>query len=206
MNDGLEVFKEQVRLEHEERRDRQRREVEEHIADVIAARRRETEREAAIWRSRCAEDRERKRQALGHGALAEYRQRILTTVGILLTKVEMHLDTRFRALSDEERCQLAKALARESIESLEGPVIATVPAGCEGVVEDLPGVVRSEGLLEDPWGGCVIRDAETGRHVVDNTFRTRWHRSRGVLSLHLGVALASREEDVERFSRELRLS
>ena len=80
-----------------------------------------------------------------------------------------------------------------------------VRPGDEDAVRELPGVEQVEGIVKDSWGGCVSRDAADGRHMVDNTFRTRWSRSEAFFAAQLGMALGGQEDDVERFARELRL-
>ncbi len=205
MRDSLLAFKEQLRQEHEGRMASLRREVEEKIADLIAERRTQTEREVTRWRRKCQAERDQHEQVLRHRALGHYRRCGLEVVRNLVASVEEHVDRRFRSLDAEERRRLLTLLAQEALSRMEGAAVLAVSPGDENVVEGLPGVVRVEGVLEDPWGGCVSRDAANGRHVVDNTFRTRWSRSEGFLAAQLGVALGGQEDDIERFARELRI-
>ncbi len=182
-----------------------RRESEERISDLIAERRMQTEREITRWRQKCQGEREQREQILRHRALGTYRQRRLDVVRALVARVVENIDGRFQHLADDERRRILALLAREALGCMEGETILEVAPGDESTVADLPGVVRVEGVLKDPWGGCVSRDAANGRHMVDNTFRTRWSRSSGFLAAQLGMALGSQEEDIERFARELRV-
>jgi len=205
LKDSLVAFKEQMRREHEERKAAFRREAEERISDMIASRRSQAEKDITRWRQDRREVHERQEQILRQRALGRYRHLRMEVVRELVARVMAQVESRFQNADAEERRRWLILLAQEALGCMRGKAVLAVPPGDEDAVRELPGVERVEGIVKDPWGGCVSRDAADGRHMVDNTFRTRWSRSEAFFAAQLGMALGGQEDDVERFARELRL-
>ena len=205
MKDSLVAFKEQMRREHEERKAAFRREAEERISDMIASRRSQAEKDITRWRQDRREVHERQEQILRQRALGRYRHLRMEVVRELVARVMAQVEFRFQNADAEERRRWLILLAQEALGCMRGKAVLAVPPGDEDAVRELPGVEQVEGIVKDSWGGCVSRDAADGRHMVDNTFRTRWSRSEAFFAAQLGMALGGQEDDVERFARELRL-
>ena len=205
MKDSLVAFKEQMRREHEERKAAFRREAEERISDMIASRRSQAEKDITRWRQDRREVHERQEQILRQRALGRYRHLRMEVVRELVARVMAQVEFRFQNADAEERRRWLVLLAKEALGCMRGKAVLMVRPGDEDAVRELPGVEQVEGIVKDSWGGCVSRDAADGRHMVDNTFRTRWSRSEAFFAAQLGMALGGQEDDVERFARELRL-
>jgi len=194
-----------MRREHEERKAAFRREAEERISDMIASRRSQAEKDITRWRQDRREVHERQEQILRQRALGRYRHLRMEVVRELVARVMAQVESRFQNADAEEMRRWLVLLAKEALGCMRGKAVLAVPPGDEDAVRELPGVERVEGIVKDSWGGCVSRDAADGRHMVDNTFRTRWSRSEAFFAAQLGMALGGQEDDVERFARELRL-
>lgn len=205
MKDSLVAFKEQMRREHEERKAAFRREAEERISDMIASRRSQAEKDITRWRQDRREVHERQEQILRQRALGRYRHLRMEVVRELVARVMAQVESRFQNADAEEMRRWLVLLAKEALGCMRGKAVLMVRPGDEDAVRELPGVEQVEGIVKDSWGGCVSRDAADGRHMVDNTFRTRWSRSEAFFAAQLGMALGGQEDDVERFARELRL-
>ncbi len=194
-----------MRREHEERKAAFRREAEERISDMIASRRSQAEKDITRWRQDRREVHERQEQILRQRALGRYRHLRMEVVRELVARVMAQVESRFQNADAEEMRRWLVLLAKEALGCMRGKAVLMVRPGDEDAVRELPGVEQVEGIVKDSWGGCVSRDAADGRHMVDNTFRTRWSRSEAFFAAQLGMALGGQEDDVERFARELRL-
>jgi vacuolar-type H+-ATPase subunit E/Vma4 len=175
--DDLAGFKEALLEQHKERCLVLKRSVDEDLADMITARRLQVERIVHnLGRSR--------EKRLNEGLKANRRrielQKKAYTIELQDSLIEF-LEEKVRARLEAFRCSprygdAMKALLAQA-RGLMPLSIVWVEKGDSVFLKPDGSVLEVREGLKDVWGGLLIEEKESGR-LVDNTFRTRWHRLR----------------------------
>ena len=176
--DDLAGFKEALLEQHKERCLVLKRSVDEDLADMITARRLQVERIVHnLGRSR--------EKRLNEGLKANRRRVELQKKSY---KIELQ-DSLIEFLEEKVRARLEafrrsprygdamKALLAEARGPMSLPSIVWVENGDSAFLNPDGSVLEVREGLKDVCGGLLIEGKESGR-LVDNTFRTRWHRLR----------------------------
>jgi vacuolar-type H+-ATPase subunit E/Vma4 len=188
--DDLASFKEALVEQHKERCLVLKRSVDEDLADMITARRLEVERIVHnLGRSR--------EKRLAEGLKANRRrvelQKKTFTIELqdtLLGRLEEKVHARLEAFRRSPQYgDTMKALAAEAREALPSPSILWVEKGDSVFLNPEGNVLEVREELKDMWGGLVLTEKEGKGKVVDNTFRTRWHRLRPFFIVERGEVL-----------------
>ena len=174
-------FKEAIIEQYKTRYLALKRQADEEIADMIAARRIEVEKTVHELLVSC----ERK---LAEGLRANRRHAELRVaafqseiLGVLLSELEERAKARIGDLRCSQRYGLVmRSLAEEADRVIQAPVAALVEKGdavhlksCKNIRE-----VREE--LDGAWGGLMVVEL-AGARLIDNTLRARWKRLSPVL-------------------------
>ena len=174
-------FKEAILEQYKARYVALKREADEEIADMIAARRIEVEKTVHELLVSCEKKlaeglRANRRHA--EFRVAAFHSEILT---LLLSELEERAKARIGDLRGSERYGLVmRCLAEEADRVIQAPVVALVEKGdavhlksCKNIRE-----VREE--LDGTWGGLMVVEL-AGARLIDNTLRARWKRLSPVL-------------------------
>jgi len=209
VSSSLEAFKEALRKEYFRRYRKEAREIEDRLADAIAQRRLEVERE--VSRMRLAQKE----------ALVLRKEEIRGKVLYELTEYLYSLGQKVSDAAREEfHLEIAALREEGSLEKVDRRLFEEA-LGCFGeekvvlyCLPDFPEDLRrhpqvlASGILEDEdaWGGCMLVDGATRTLVVDNRLSTRWNKVRNRLAKEIGNTMEELFDQVLRATRELRLS
>lgn len=203
----LEAFKEALRVEYEARITSERRRMEEEIEDRVAERRRQVEKQVVLLRREIASEKARRLCVRKRFLLQELRDRVAFWGEELLNAVEEKIAARLKeedafgsGISSLER------LVAEALFVAGTPCVVCVPPGTAERLSSRPEIVEVREEIDDPWGGCTVYTASDKRIFVENTLQTRWRRCRAEVGRELDRFLIPFFEEVDRISRELRLS
>lgn len=206
----LEHFKQAIRQDHVLRLGKLKSEIDEHLADVVIAKRMKVEREVETIR---ADHTNRYRFMM-------YRQELHAKQQIRRCLMELHSE-RISQLEDQVRKGIAsikeddeqyrrilQSLIDESYILFQSPFILKVTRG-DGKILTSPDtrIIEIREVDDDLWGGCILEFPDPVNATVDNSFRTRWLRLLPELSERLTYEIDQcLGPTVQEFSRKLRIS
>ncbi|MCF7935863.1 MAG: hypothetical protein K9L28_05965 [Synergistales bacterium] len=200
-------FLEALRQEYEKRYETQRRAMEERLSDRIAERRRLVEGEIESGRREIAEERQRRLLKVKRFLLQRYREEVAEQARTLQDTVSRTVEAKLLSVkaSPASWYALHRALLREAVDALRTPCIAGVPPGLSALQQEFDEVETVREEIDHPWGGCLVFDAETETRIIDNRLATRWRQLGPELLEQLGQCVEPYLQEVDRFSRELRV-
>ncbi len=203
----LEAFKEALRVEYEARITSERRRMEEEIEDRVASRRQQVEKQVVLLRQEIASEKARRLSMRKRFLLQALRDRVAFLGEELLNAVEERIAIRLKEEdSSGSGAASLERLVTEALFIVGTPCVVFVPPGTGESLSSRPEIVEVREEIDDPWGGCTVYAASDERIFIENTLQTRWRRCRAEVGRELDRFLVPFFEEVDRISRELRLS
>lgn len=205
---ALESFKRALQDEYGRKLENLKEGFEHDFSALIAARRIEVETQVQRIREKQALDFKADLETARQAAFRELRTRVLISIGEITDRLEESVREEIASLrADPERYgPILNDLAREALEALgEERVVLRVGPGEGLLLEGDSRLVRIEEVADIPMGGVVAMDADSGKHLVDNSLRTRWERLKPMMVETLSGRLAGLVNDVQEPLPELRL-
>jgi vacuolar-type H+-ATPase subunit E/Vma4 len=206
----LEHFKQAIRQDHMLQLEKLKTEIDEHLADVVIAKRMKVEREVETIRT----DHTNRYRFMLYRQELHAKQQLRRCLMDLHSEMISQLEDRFRngiesLRKDREKYKrVLQSLIDEGYAVFQSPFILKLTKEDSGLFSssDIP-VVEIREMDEDLLGGCILEFPDPVNAIFDNSFRTRWFRLLPELSERLTHEIDQcLGPTVQEFSRKLRIS
>lgn len=206
----LEHFKQAIRQDHLLQLEKLKNEIDEHLADVVIAKRMKVEREVETIRA----DHANLYRFMVHRQELHAKQQIRSCLMELHSEIISQLEDQIRngissLKKDREKYRrILQSLVDEAYVLFQSPFILNLTKeDTEIVVLPDTRIVEIREMDKDLWGGCILEFPDPVNATVDNSFRTRWIRLLPELSERLTYEIDQcLGPTVQEFSRKLRIS
>ncbi len=168
-------FKKELEAEIEARFREEEERLDEELAEAVALRRIEVEREIARRRASHLRKARDLTESLRLELLRDLRRRLAQNVQDLAVLLEKELFKELESMKGTPRYERAlNRFVREGLERVGDQALVQVVPGEGQWVDVMGNGVVVEETLESSEGGCRVIRWPEGDHVIDNSLRSRW--------------------------------